>query len=210
LGPGPSPPPGPSPHVPGASSTNRRLYEATSDPIACAAWLGDAGVSFRPLADRDEGAYCKVRNAVALGDEQGGSVVRMSPRNPMMNCALAAALVTWRGQSVQPAARELLGAEVSGIDHFGVYACRLVNNQIAGRPSAHAQAAAIDIAGFRLSDGRRVSVEKDWPQGTPEAAFLHRVRDEACRVFSVTLSPDYNALHHNHLHLEMAGGGLCS
>ena len=35
-------------------------------------------------------------------------------------------------------------------------------------------------------------------------------RDDACRIFGTTLSPDYNAVHHDHLHLEAGRPGLCS
>lgn len=93
---------------------------------------------------------------------------------------------------------------------MGVYACCGVGDPITGRPSAHARAQAIDIAGFRLANGRRISVAKDWAGQGAEAVFLRRVRDDACRLFGVTLSPDYNAAHADHLHLEAGRGGLCS
>ncbi len=128
----------------------------------------------------------------------------------MMACDLAAAVALWRRQSVEPAARELLGAEVRRIDHLGVYACRGVGDPVTGRPSAHAQAKAIDIAGFRLSNGKQITVERDWSGQGAEAKFLRRVRDDGCRLFGVMLSPDYNAAHANHLHMEMGRGGLCS
>ena len=46
----------------------------------------------------------------------------------------------------------------------------------------------------------------------PAASFLHRLRDGACRVFGTVLSPDYNAAHSDHLHLDQAArgfGGVC-
>ena len=191
-------------------STRGKLLRETRDPEACRAWLTAQGVTFTPMADRDEGEFCSVRNAGALGDGLGGgSSVRLSPARPMMTCQLAAAVAVWRAQSVEPAAREMLGAGVSGLDHFGVYACRRVNNTTDGRPSAHAQAAAIDIRAFRLTNGRRVSVEQDWAGDDAEARFLRRVRGDACRIFGTVLSPDYTAAHANHLHLEGEGGRLC-
>jgi hypothetical protein len=62
---------------------------------------------------------------------------------------------------------------------------------------------------FRLANGRTVSVERDWPAAGAESAFLRRVRDDACKVFGSVLSPDDNAAHHNHLHLEHGGRGPC-
>ncbi len=192
------------------SSTRARLAGLGADPAACRAWLGVAGVAFTPVADRTEGESCSIRNALTLGDDLGDATVRLSPRRPMMTCSLAAALVLWRRQSVELAAWEILGAGVTGLDHYGVYACRRVSNQIEGRYSAHARASAVDIAGFRLSNGRRVSVERDWPKDSAEARFLRRIRDDACRVFDTALSPDYNAAHANHLHLETGGARICA
>ncbi|HST92644.1 MAG TPA: extensin family protein, partial [Brevundimonas sp.] len=68
-----------------------------------------------------------------------------------------------------------------------------------------------------LADGRKVSVLADWdgdgPAGPEGSTFLKRIRDGACRAFGTTLSPDYNAAHANHLHLDGAirrdATGLC-
>lgn len=127
------------------------------DPAACAVWLREAGLNFRPVADRSEGEYCRVTGAGNLIDPSPAVDPTLSPARPMMACDLAAATAIWRRQSVEPAAREILGAGVRQIDHLGVYACRGVGDPVTGRPSAHASAGAIDIAGFRLTDGRRVT-----------------------------------------------------
>ena len=191
-------------------TTHGRLLNAVDTPEACATWLAGAGLSFRPVADRTEDTYCHVTGAGSLIDATPRTDAVLAPARPMMACDLAAAVAIWRRQSVEPAARALLGTEVRQIDHLGVYACRGVGDPITGRPSAHARAQAIDIAGFRLANGRRISVAKDWAGQGAEAVFLRRVRDDACRLFGVTLSPDYNAAHADHLHLEAGRGGLCS
>jgi hypothetical protein len=190
-------------------STRSRLLQATSDPAACETWLATAGVAFTPVADRSVSEFCSVSAAGRVG-ELGTPSVRFSPRRPMMTCQLAAALALWRRQSVEPAAEEILGASIREIDHLGVYACRPVNGGVPGRPSAHARAAAIDVAGFKLSDGRAVTVARDWSSDGAEGRFLRRIRDDACEIFGATLSPDYNAAHANHLHLEAGPGGACS
>ena len=81
-----------------------------------------------------------------------------------------------------------------------------MNNVAGNRPSAHGLAAALDFSGVRLRDGRRITVAGDWSGNGPEARFLRRIRDDACRVFGTVLSPDYNAFHDDHLHLEATGG----
>ncbi len=40
------------------------------------------------------------------------------------------------------------------------------------------------------------------------ARFLRAGREAACADFNVVLSPDYNAAHRNHFHLDMGPGGM--
>lgn len=217
VGQGPRPS-GTSPYVPAGGGglidlpidggTYTRLQRATASPGQCEATLDEARVTFSPTPDRVNSATCGLTDAGVLGADYG-TVARMAPADVAMTCALAAAVSVWRRQSVEPAARELLGSDVVQIDHFGVYACRPVNSQAGNRPSAHSRAAALDFAGVRLRDGRRITVTKDWNRTTPEGRFLHRIRDDACKVFGTTLSPDYNALHHDHLHLEAEPARFC-
>lgn len=216
--PTPSPAPGPAAWVsPGTGVIDRRIdgstlgaVQAASRSLAqCQAELVAARVTFSPTPDRVNSATCGLTAAGVLGPDMG-TVARMAPADPTMTCALAAAVSVWRRQSLEPAAREILGSDVVQIDHMGVYACRSVNNGRPNtRPSAHSRAAALDFAGVRLRDGRRISVRQDWNGSGPEAAFLRRIRDDACKVFGTTLSPDYNAQHHDHLHLEAESGRLC-
>lgn len=126
-----------------------------------------------------------------------------------LTCPATAALLMWERHVVAPAAKEHLGSDVTRVRHYGTYACRNVNHEKNGRRSGHARGDAIDIAGFDLADGRKVSVLKDWGKDTPEARFLADVHDGACGLFSTVLGPDYNALHANHFHFEMAQWGIC-
>lgn len=191
------------------SGTFGAVQRATRSLAQCEAELASARVTFSPTPDRVNSETCGLTDAGVLGPDMG-TVARMAPSDVTMTCALAAAVSIWRRQSVEPAARELLGSDVVQIDHMGVYACRPVNNgRPNNRPSAHSRAAALDFAGVRLRDGRRISVRENWNEGGPEAAFLRRIRDDACKVFGTTLSPDYNAQHHDHLHLEAESGRLC-
>jgi hypothetical protein len=84
-----------------------------------------------------------------------------------------------------------------------------VNSAAGGRRSQHATANAIDIAGFRLADGRSISVLADWGKPTAEGQFLAAARDEACSLFNIVLSPRYNELHANHFHLDLGGFHMC-
>ncbi|CAL1690816.1 hypothetical protein MMB232_00950 [Brevundimonas subvibrioides] len=192
------------------AGTFARLGRATASLGQCVAELEAARVTFSPTPDRVNSATCGLTDAGVLGADYG-TTARMAPSDVTMTCALAAAVSVWRRQSVEPAAREILGSDVVQIEHMGVYACRGVRTDAGStsRASAHSRAAALDFSGVRLRDGRRITVAGDWADGTPEARFLHRIRDEGCRVFGTVLSPDYNAVHFDHLHLEAEQGRLC-
>ena len=124
-------------------------------------------------------------------------------------CPLAVSLAMFQRHALAPAARRWFDRGVRRIDHLGTFACRNIYGRPSGRRSEHASANAIDIAGFVLSDGRAVSVLRDWSGNSRRAAFLRDVRDGGCRFFAVVLSPNYNAAHRDHLHLDMGPFRSC-
>jgi hypothetical protein len=191
------------------SGTRAAVLGEGGDIFRCMAEMTAARVSFRPMPDRINGETCSLTDGGVLGADMG-TVASLAPASPTMTCQTALAVSIWRRQSVEPAAREILGSDVVQIDHMGTYACRSVNNGgVSNRASAHSRAAALDFSGVRLRDGRRISVRDGWHGDTPEARFLKRIRDDACRVFGTVLSPDYNAVHHDHLHLEATDTRFC-
>jgi hypothetical protein len=127
----------------------------------------------------------------------------------LASCPLAVAFALFERHSLQPAAQAVFGQAVTRVDHLGSFACRNMYNRAEGRLSQHASANALDIAGFRLADGRSISVLKDWSGEGDSARFLRQVRDGACDDFNVVLSPDYNAAHRNHFHLDMGRWWVC-
>jgi hypothetical protein len=189
--------------------TRAAVLRESTDLQQCMAQLTAARVSFYPVPDRTNGGSCGLSAGGVLGPDMG-TTARMRPADVEMTCRTALAVSVWRRQSLEPAARELLGSDVVQIDHMGAYACRNINNGGASdRISAHASAAALDFAGVRLRDGRRISLAGDWTGDGPEARFLRRIRDDACRIFGTVLSPDYNAVHADHLHLEATDTRFC-
>jgi len=95
------------------------------------------------------------------------------------------------------------------VDHLGSFACRNVYNRKAGRLSQHASANALDIAGFRLRDGQRIVLARDWQGTGDKAMFLREVRQAACEHFSTVLGPEYNAAHRDHFHVDMGRWQVC-
>jgi hypothetical protein len=186
-------------------ATSAKLERTVAQPRECLDFLRREEVEFAPVADRLQGEFCTVRDAGLIGPQP----MALSPVRPVMSCPLAAAFAIWTRQSVVPAARELLDAEVAQIEHYGTYACRRVYGREEGRVSEHARAQAIDVAAIRLTDGRRIDLLSDWRDEGPEGAFLRRIRDDGCRLFRAALSPDYNAAHANHLHFDVGAYRLC-
>ena len=186
--------------------TGRKLAGLAGDPAQCRRLMGEAGIRYRILPPRENGPDCSYRDALRM--TAGGSrAIALRPEDVGTSCPVAAALALWEWHVVQPAARRHLGSSVAAIDHLGSYSCRRINNRTEGGWSEHASANAIDIAAFRLADGRRISVLADWNEGGAPSAFLQEVRDGACRLFATTLSPDYNEAHRDHLHLDQAARG---
>ncbi|WP_423828198.1 extensin family protein [Sphingomonas oleivorans] len=187
--------------------TGRKVATLTENAPLCRALLDRAGVRYMTLTPRAEGAHCGHSDAVRF--TAGGSRrIAYAPRPPGTSCAVAAALAMWEWNVVQPAALRHLGRTVTRIEHLGSYNCRRIYGRENGNWSEHSRANAIDITGFRLDDGHHVTILKGWDGAPEEAAFLREVRDGACKLFSTTLSPDYNAAHADHLHLDEAKRGI--
>ncbi len=186
--------------------TGRKLTGLTDDFPACRAALDRAGVEYTALPPRSGEGQCGYRDGIRF-TEGGSRRIVFSPADLGVACPIAAALAVWEWEVVQPAARRHFGSSVARIEHFGSYSCRRIYGRDAGNWSEHSTADAIDIAGFRLADGTRITVARDWQGTDPAALFLHDVRDGACDLFATTLSPDYNAAHADHLHLDQAERG---
>ncbi len=134
-----------------------------------------------------------------------------------MHCELALALA-----KAAPIMRERDIVEVLDI---GVYNYRCIGRE--GEPpdcpqgiSQHAYAKAIDLAGFTTSNDEFYSVNDDWvidgdgestcgaaTEG-PKDEFLHEIicTMKAEGVWNIALTPNYNAGHRNHFHVDLKTG----
>ncbi|WP_410017421.1 extensin family protein [Pseudomonas sp. 13B_2.1_Bac1] len=184
--------------------TRFKLGRLQDDPALCDQVLKTSGLRVSHQADTPADAACPLRNVLRV---QGADVGLSS--SFLASCPLAVAFALFERHSLQPAAQAVFGQAVTRVDHLGSFACRNIYNRAEGRLSQHASANAVDIAGFRLADGRSISVLKDWPGEGDAARFLRQVREGACNDFNVVLSPDYNAAHRNHFHLDMGRWWVC-
>lgn len=194
--------------------TGPKLAALGEDPRRCRALLYAGGAEDRAVAPVEATPPCGYADGMRLV-RSSADAIAYRPAGLVVACPVAAALALWERDFVQPAARRHFGARITAIDHAGSYSCRRIGAGPGGSYSEHATADAVDVTGFRLADGRRVSVLADWNGGPARAAFLREIRDGGCRLFSTALSPDYNAAHADHLHFDLAsrgawGGRLCN
>lgn len=183
--------------------TNYKIAALRDEFPACRKLLDAGGEDYAVLPPVRGAGTCGYADGVRL---RSSPVFDYAPRAEIA-CPVAIGLFLWEKQVVEPAALRYFGQSVARIETYGSYACRPVRGGRAGSLSEHARANAIDIAGFRLADGRHIGVAGDWTGKGKEAAFLRDVRDGACKMFSTVLSPDYNAAHRDHFHLDQAPRG---
>lgn len=127
----------------------------------------------------------------------------------LMDCRLAVALVRL--------GRELTSRwGIDDVQHIGIYNYRTVAGS--SMLSQHAYATAIDIGAFRGRDGTTYSVLTDFTMnGAPTCpprstnARDRALKEIACwmnssRTFHIVLTPNYNAAHRNHYHVDLTTG----
>lgn len=138
-----------------------------------------------------------------VGDVDYRYVDNAEPSPMFMGCELAIAL-----DDLSAYLREL---DIVELVHIGTYNCRV----IAGSDSIsmHGLGLAIDIHELRTSDGTTYNVEDDWEPGdnpqTPKGQFLYEFGMQMFTrgIFNIVLTPNYNAAHYNHFHVDLTPGG---
>ena len=145
----------------------------------CLSAMSIAGIEYVSLGDvRDKN--CQIKNAIRID-----TLPNTKLSSPLtLNCRTASKLVNWLDE-----------IEAKSIDHMGTYNCR----KMRGSPimSEHSFGTAIDIA--KINDA---SIKNHWDNGSLEGNYLHRAANSAYSHFSNVITPDDNALHHDHFHLD--------
>ncbi len=184
-------------------STYDKLTHLKYNPIQCERKLREAGIEFVVQEADSPMENCGLDRTFILTKS-------LTPYNaaPLrMTCHQMAALYVWERNVARPQAEKLFGSPLRQIETYGSFSCR----NIAGtrQRSQHSFANAIDISGFVLEDGRRISVRDHWRESSDRGKYLARLHKGACRLFSVTLGPDFDAAHADHFHFDMGSTETC-
>jgi hypothetical protein len=182
----------------GSSGTHFTTYGLIEPDTQCLVDPQQVGEATK-IDDIDEGNGCRVRNAWSMRSVAGVGFSRPA----IVNCGVVGHLDDWMLNTVQPAAQQSFGEKVTSVDVAASYSCRARNNEWGARMSEHGFGNAIDISGFTLESGRKVTVREGWRDGGPESDFLREVRRDACGDFHTVLGPGV-AHHGDHFHLDLA------
>lgn len=163
----------------------------------------------QPAREINDPGICGLTRPLRVAALSDGAVAFNSAYT--LDCPMVAALNEWVRDVVQPTAQARFGQRVVEIMSMGSYSCRGMNGIPGARISEHAFGNAIDIAGFRLADGRDISIVRDWTRGDDQTrAFLQDVHMGACAHFTTVLGPGANIFHYNHIHVDLAMHGNSS
>lgn len=186
------------PDQPTAALRNRTGKGAAVSAKGAACGIADIkGETLAPITSKVKG--CGIAEPVRITSVAG---VRLSTP-ATINCETATALRNWILTALEPAYG---GGKVVELRVAATYACRPRNGKSGAKISEHGRGNAIDIAGLTFSDGKSVSVLKDYN------ATMRKAHKAACGIFGTTLGPGSDGFHEDHLHFDIAryrGGPYC-
>ncbi|WP_295557049.1 extensin family protein [uncultured Hyphomicrobium sp.] len=132
--------------------------------------------------------------------------VRLKPA-ALLRCPMVPQVERWIRETVSPAAGYYFRSEVVEVSIAGSYSCRPMNHVSGAKLSEHGYANALDVSGFTLADGRKISVKRGWNGSEAEQAFLRTVHRGACQWFTTVLGPNHDRAHNDHFHVDLARHG---
>ncbi|MBE1706299.1 MULTISPECIES: extensin family protein [Mesorhizobium] len=193
--------------LPDPRSADRPGEKMPAGEVACRDRLKSLGVEFEEHgAESNPEIGCSIPYPLVL--KSLGKSIAIAPGTEL-NCPMAEAAARFAADVVQPEAKAEFGADLKSISQASAFVCRPRHGT--RKLSEHAFGNALDIAGFTLSDGRKVEVGPTPPEG--DAKFLNAVRKAACGPFKTVLGPGADADHALHFHLDLEprrhGGTFC-
>jgi len=193
-------PPAAKPVVPAEPTAPPRVYQTACPAVL----LGKVEAKARPPIRE---AQCGTQSPLSVtGVLANGRMVPVAG-GVETDCGIASALPGWI-ESVDSYLMAKDNTQIAEVVVGTSYMCRNVNNGSGGNLSFHAFADALDVVGFKLDDGRFVTVEGGWKDAlSSEGRLLRFAHDSACAHFTTVLGPEANAEHHDHLHVDLGCHG---
>jgi hypothetical protein len=156
----------------------------------------------QPMAPLGGRGSCGLEHPFGVSGALGGKV-SVEPA-ATLDCSMTGAINRWLAGPVQLAAFTHFREPVVAIRQLASYGCRTRDNIPGAKLSEHAFGNALDVAAFRLADGREISVLQGWWRGNPnDRDFLKEVFAGACAEFYTVLGPGSDSYHANHFHLDL-------
>jgi hypothetical protein len=184
------------------------------DPSSCRDDLDARGLIWEPAVHQVESPdgfpqlLCEIEDPVVLHSPVGDLLMVYKgdgSESPVkVSCELA--------RRIDDMAEILSGMDAVQFEHWGTYNCRV----IAGTEnlSVHGLGSAIDLVGFTLSDDTVYTVLDHWEIDipgpvTPGGQWLKTLADTLwdMMVFNIILTPNHNAAHADHFHVDLTPGG---
>jgi len=194
-------------NAPTGFSTDLQLFRLSLSPSSTCATTIESAEDFQTRIAKAHRPKDPCGWDIARGVYASNAAI-LKPSNLTLQCPLAVGTYMWM-RDIDTAAEKHLGTGVKALSHAGGYSCRRQVGNGSGQWSEHAYANALDVMGFELDDGRTISVLKGWNGDKAQKKFLRDVREQACKIFRVTLSPDFNAAHADHFHVDMGPTTSC-
>lgn len=197
-----APRPLPRPHGAGEETARAGPETAPEDAsvqVGCEAALLASGAGFERVPAIETESACGIERAVELRSA-GGVALRPAA---ILSCGTALTVSRFLRDTLPPVVERRGGAAVEEVFVAASYDCRGRNRVPGARLSEHAFGRAIDIRGFRLSDGSEFAVTPRAPgDGSVQADLQRALRAAACGPFTTVLGPGSDAHHDNHFHFD--------
>jgi hypothetical protein len=177
---------------------------STDDPnrlAQCLSELKAANVQFTALGNVSKEG-CAVEGAVELDAVSSPFGIVSIPGKPTMACVFARQFTTWVRNVAAPLTLAYMNSKLAAIETGEGFVCRTRYDKPGEKLSEHAKGNAVDIAAFRLENGRRLLVKDASSSAQIDGVLMRTYRATGCGYFTTILGPGSNEAHKEHLHFD--------
>jgi hypothetical protein len=176
--------------------------EVSADKLRqCLSDLKGANIEFVELGSVSKDG-CTVEGAIELDAVLSPFGKVSIPNKPTMACVFARQFTTWVRNVAAPLSLAYMGSKLVAIETGAGLVCRTRYTKPDEKISEHAKGNAIDIAAFRLENGRSLSVKDASASTQIDGVLMKTFRATGCGYFTTILGPGSNEAHKDHLHFD--------